>query len=548
MTRTWTSQLLLSLFALVIVACGDPSLDREIDCSSTAIGENCASEPLNGSLTVQLEGQQAYAEYIVFAQSLERARNLSSLNHSLRLRAEFSSAQPDGQDQAAYEAVQRRQVSSTNPQGGIDDSIRPPVGRMNIGEMPVYVPHPGDYVTKSNNRSIPLYVHNPQATNLSGKQTRALEYQKVAGVFSLLHENQISPTMNDFPRLTQCLQQEIPQVYSILGRPISVNGSPELKVLMTSFPGGQANRTAGLFSPVDRFLTHGGNPLADSNFDQIVYIGPTSDPSRACSTSVHELIHLLAHDYKVLARLPADRRTDRKAALDAGLEGDDYGPEEAIAHVFEDLTGESSHVSAHLYNLWVNPSFATFSLEAAFDNYYSNARSRGLNLLLLYYVLKRAGAELNLNNAALRSTMKAIIQSPNKGYANWAQAIGISEDELMKDFFGQWAMSLYSESHAQAFMPAVIEETDSLGRPARRGLEIMSRASDLSQIDFRPPVVHPHQVRIPLMSGQETVQTPSGGIGIYRVIVPSSLRTGERMTLSITAEGKSFRAHLVRVR
>lgn len=538
---------ILAISLLYTSACSDGEQDVNLSCAELAVGKSCSSANNGGMIYVDTSVMKSGQEYILVAKSNEKPGGTENLDHPLTVRSDVGSDSPDSAEAYKIQTVIRRQRGSLNfAPAELDENIR--IGRQNVGDRrDFYVPSAWDYVTRLENKIVPFFVHQPNG-RVSGTRksfTSAASFQDLYELhFDANLEN--SNILNMTQNLDLCLQRVFPPTMAILGRPISVDGNPRVNILITLFEGALGSRTLGLFSPIDRFLTNGSARLTDSNYSQNISVSPTQDAGRACSTAAHEYQHLRSFDAKVLSQIPENRRSNMAAKKELKLSEEDQGLDEGLAHIFESLTGEVQRVDEHVYNFFTQPHLATFALEGSYSNNLGNSRTRGLNTLFLYFVIKLAGARLDIGDPSLQSILSRIVLSPKIGISNIAEMMGTTERDLMAQFITNLLYSLYDSGTAASFLPPIESNLTSSGIRVNRGVQILDRNSSIESLTYIPPSIHPYQFDMKFLSLSDDNIMPSQGLAFYRFIVPSTLPRDSEVSFS--TRGKNFSVFVVRVR
>ncbi len=552
-------RLLLAVLGVSFIAfsgCSSP-VDVTLSCANLQVGETCSAQTNGGHIFWKTGELKSNEEYALIVMSDVEPEKLSDLYHNFTLQSTDLSAPLPSKEASDIKAVRAQQGGpGASGYGYMDESIGGPSGNLNYFTQnitDVYVPNPADYVTQKDGLYIPVYVQPPSGERLKGKKSTFQLFSSTSPFFEIIYDPALSnsayqglfqTSMNQFQT---CLSQVIPKTIDLLGHPLDTDGQSEIKIAVTNFSGVLGANTLGLFSTVDRFEKMNGQPLQDSNHSEILFVAPPSNASVSCSTAgAHELQHLISFDRKVLSKIPANKRNDMSEINRRGLKPEFLGLNEGYSHLIEELSGETQEVGKHVYSFWTHPNLVSFDLHTSYSNNAGNTRSRGLNTLLLYYVLARAGGQLFLNDINTRQALTTLIGSPDIGYENISKYLGLTRAKLFEGFFGHMMLSLFNFSNAQTFIPAAQQGPNFQGSTVTRGLYIMDRARPLTEIPYHWPYVHPYQFDLPTLSTSEFLNFPAGGVIFRRFNVPSTLTANSQVDLG--AGGKKFSAYVVRIR
>ena len=523
-----------------------------------SVGGSCAGSSSNGAVFWQLKDLKPQQEYLIAVMADRIPQSNTDIRMNFQMRNKFPSEPVDSYERDRIKSIQARQGSG----GGdlsFDEPIHPPRSNFqifpeNIGtDTDIYIPFPGDYHLRLDNKVLPLYVSSPTGTRRSGQTLQFSTYSPGSNLFSLLYPPALSESSSNgmnfqtfLQKLNSCTQQKLPQILNTLGSPFDLDGKPQLNIVVTNFQGSIGARTLGMFSAIDRFEKDGDEPLIDSNYGEYVYLAPSSNPSTSCATMIHETQHQISYDRKVLAEIPASKRNDMRQKSKYDLLPEELGLDEGYSHIFEELSGESQRVSEHIYNFFIRSNLSSFSLETSFSDYIGNSRSRGLNTLFLYYVIKRAGGRLDYSDSVTIQTLTQLITNPKIGFPNIADHFGVTEQELMEGFFRGLLYSLFDSSAAANFLPALETSTNIDGQQVSRGFKILDRNSSTEDLPYAPPSVHPFQFTLNPLGPSDNFSVPAQGLVFYRYIVPSTISSDAEVEFNMG--GREISAYVVRVR
>lgn len=532
------------ILGLAFAGCSDDAQDAVLSCSNLSVGSSCSASVEGGMIYFKSGELKANEEYVLVVKSDEKPNGTKNLQHNLKVRSDVGSASLDSAEASLIKTVVSRQLGSLDyAPSPLDESIR--FGYRNVGQVDAYIPNPLDYATILDNKIIPAHIPaaDRQATGRNTKMNLAASYSDLFTIsYDDVFQNFGSSTL--IQNLNTCLQRVLSEQVGVLGRPISIDGNSAVNIWLTNFQGALGGKTLGLFSPIDRFFTRNGQTLTDSNRSQILYVAPTQNEGWACATTAHEYQHLRNFDAKILSQVSANRRSDMNSM--EGLREEDLGINEGLSHIFENLSKESNQVDEHVYKFFTHPHMSSFALEGTYSNNFGNTRSRGLNTLFLYHAIKLAGGSLNITDQATRNFLNRVVLSPKTGFENIAEVLGMSESDLLKDFFTKLIYSLYNQNIATQFVPPVEMTLTPAAIRVTRGIEIIERGSPIQNIAYMRPKLHPYQFDMKTLSLSDDNIMPSQGVGFYKFITPSNLRPDSE--ISFSTDGKNFSVFVVRVR
>jgi hypothetical protein len=350
---------------------------------------------------------------------------------------------------------------------------------------------------------------------------------------------------NFLQNLDACLKKVMPATIDYLGLPaFSLNaknpkiGDSRVIVGITEFGGQNGSGTAGFISRKDLFETNGNLPLNDSNKGEYMAVSKRSDYRNACTTVPHEFEHIINAISKMRMSLPEASRYDLAAFNASGIRGEDLGPDESFAHLFEEFSGEFSAVSLLVHDFLTHINGTPLAIEATLLDDALNKRSRGANVLLQYSNIRLADGTLDPTNSKTRDYVVSRIKSPKTGYQNLADYFHMTEEEMLKNFFVHLVRVARGIEPASEFIPPLFERN---GKTS--GINIVSFATDPRDFIGNPPHLHPLQIPLPLIGMASTVSVPAQSVTLRRYIVPASSRNGG--AIDIATDGTGFTAWIV---
>lgn len=555
--------LLLSL-ALFANACG-PGAGEAIldsDCKSEP-GGACIARADGGALRWNLSKLTPGEEYMLVVQSRANTNRLDEYSHSIRLSTDRPSRSlSSSETERTMNLRSRSQLGPVSPSGR-DQHIFSPVpgfqGQRNVGDIEsFYVPAPADYFTVGTKNSSPFIAHSPEGDSFTGRDTNIQTFSVMPNFFELKFDQttfqansltQLQQNATNYSFLQQldtCLRQVMPAAFDYLGAPpYRVNANNPLKVVVTELSGVAGSATAGLFSERDLFVTEGGRTIADSNKGEVIAISRRSGAfvEEACATGPHEFQHLISFLYKVIAKLPADQRTNLDARKDSGARSEDLSINESNSHIFEEFSGVRQQVAYYIRNFILDPNGTPLALEAAAKDAILDYKARGLTTLIQYFAIKKAGGTLNPLDPVTKNYLVSRIKSPNIGFQNIADYFGMTEDEFMREFYMNFVQVLRGIKDASQFIPA--PEVSASG--VSRGIRILDAATNPRDFDLNEiNIVHPLQVNIPLIDTTIGAAVQAKSVNFYRYIVPSA--NADKGSLNIQTDGAPFTAFVIPIR
>jgi len=511
-------------------------------------GDSIAGHSQGQQVTWLNSGVEPGAEYYVVVVGRGSSHDLYRLQHSLDVRSSQASAPRDQAEEIATQVISRNQdLFQFNFNPALPDIAGTP--RFNPGPIDFYIPNPLDYLTRLEDQLIPIWVPRTASGRRTGDRFSAAKHSGVSGVFDLLIANNVNATQtftNNLNPLHDCISRVVPETLGILGSPLDLDGKPEINLVISNLITGSQAQPLGLFFPVDRFKTHRGSNLSDSNYGEIVYLSPQPSWELSCSTTAHEIQHMLNFDHKVLRQIQPQDRSDLASQERRGLKAEELGLDEGYSHIMELLTDQASTTNRHVYNFLTNPNESSFALETSRGEWLSNSRTRGANTLLLLYALKRAGGSLDARDPITQQVLRGLVQSPERGLKNIANYLGISQEDLIEDFFSHLVLSMFDPHKAETFIPPVISQTVNSHQTLHKGIDILNRNDDWQKIQYSPPFFHPYQFSVEDISRTSFSTVPTQSMHFYRF--RSNERLDSNSFVTISTGGIPFSVILIRTR
>ncbi len=523
---------------VALSGCGDSVSDVKMKCSA-GVGDGCVITGNGGCTSWDLSDAPSDSDWLLVVNSWKKFDRNKQLSHGLSVRATEASAPLPKNEAAKASRFQGR--SSTLSIDSRPNRLVPPLEKGTIGSpssqqsisldtpVDIYIPEPSDYDITVDGQRVSLFIPTPRGKTRTGR-TFSFDGSDTSAADFVLRASteQIGQDLTPLNALSACLKDVIPKTFDLIGRPLyDLDGQNEVNVLVTKFSGPGDSSTAGVFSWLDRFEpSPRKDEFTDSNFGEYLYIRDKrmegkSGISRMCATTAHELQHLVSFDHKVLRRLSDDRRKNLDSFLKSDLEGEEMGLNEAYSHVVEELSGRNQEVAKYIYLFLTNPGQASLALQTAGENIAANARVRGLNTLILYHAIQKAGGTLDRNDSQTASLLHDLIQSEKTGYENLAQHFGMkSRDEFMKSFYVNLALAMFQTGGNPNFIPPMKQETTAEGTFSR-GIRILSRESPEENATFKEPIFHALQFKAPLLPVTSDTSIPTQGVVFQRYRVPA---------------------------
>ncbi|MBN8555488.1 MAG: hypothetical protein J0L93_08590 [Deltaproteobacteria bacterium] len=542
----------LSFLALLLglYSCG-PNAPIDIELNSNCLSEaggSCAAASNGGKFTWYLENAPASQEYMIAVMSLASTDRVSNYIHPIQVTTNLpSSAIPQSEQEMIAQVKNLKNIDMSV--GSWDANIFAPLPNFqttpqNIGVDEFYIPDPNNYVTHTPTNTIPYMPSMPESSQLTGRVSQTDIFSRLDGVFQILVDmktfggkaSQLDANYQSiFRNLDTCLRRVMPQTMNLIGAPLfRLNGKNAVDVLVGDIPQVNGRATAGQISQIDRFMTNRGQPLKDSNRTEVLYVQRTTSTdsvSTQCSTTAHEYQHLISFDSKVLSRMPPETRFDLDTQRAMAIHPERLGFDEGYSSIVEELTEEKQSVSRNIVAFLSNPNSTSFALEAVYREAASNFRSRGINTLFLYSMLKRAGGSLNASDPATQKFLSSLIRSQETGFDNVAGFFGSNWLEVQQYFFTRMVRALYDSKKISEFIPA-LEEKPIAGGSIKRGIRILDRATPPTSVTLNPPIVHPLQFDAPLVPNASTYNVPAQSVMFFRYIVPEKKKFNARITLA----------------
>jgi hypothetical protein len=528
---------LLLVFALLflmgfLLACGKSS--GASSACRAEIGQSCFQVISGGRSEVSLAGVKAGEEFILTVQSLEETPSEGSIfplrfeiasdpsevlrpeeqEARRRLKQELFSKPEDPESSELPEAIDAaREVSSEN----IEDEM---------GERSFFVPNFSQFENRTGGEPNLFFLREATDPNQPALQSRFLRAVQVPRIFNLYFE----PTQVAGPILLErskdCLEKVITEMRAVIGGPLDLDNNPAIDILIASLPGG-GGQTIGRFNYLDRFAINNGRPIPENNpRKEILYLSsqllnsPGRDgPSRVCSTSAHELQHLINFDWKVLSQIPQNDRADLGSMQRYRLRKERPGLDEGLSHLVEELSGEDQKVYLRAISFLQYQSSGTFALEISRRPIGSNSKTRGANLALLYFALKKKNAQLRWNDPVTQQLLREWISSREVGYEKIGESLQLTKEELFAEFWSALDAALYDPQYAQEFLPA--PESTSTG--LTRGIRILSRDESFEAwMDRNPNEFHPLLAELPILGRSQRVQLYPESFSRFKFVAPST--------------------------
>lgn len=532
------------IFLIGLIACAPPPHDVDLKCIPSD-GQTCAAHSSGGEITWHNSQIKTGEDYLVVVMSRESTRTVNRLQHSISIQSTQPSALRPREERNLIDQVLRTQGTMIN---GFNSRWSNVIASPRFNEDPIdfYVPNPLDYMTRLDNQVLPLFVPRTSGDQRTGDRYTTEKMYSQPQLFDL----RVANNVNRSPELTQqmmnlgnCVSNVLPQTLSLIGSPIDLDGKSEINLVVSNFQGAANRQPLGLFFPGDRFQTYRGKALVDSNFGELIYLSPQPNVAKACSTVAHELQHMVNFDHKVLHQLPASARSDMVSQERYKLQAEELGLDEAYSHMVEMLSDQSNGVAQHIYNFMTNSHRSSFALEIPTSDGSMNTRTRGANTLLLLFALKKAGGTLNAQDPVTQRFLRQLIQSPQRGFSNVAALLGMTENELLQDFFSHLLLSLFDRNMAQSFLPEVVLEQISLFESIQKGIEITDRDTPINEISYSPPKIHPYQFPIDDIKKVESLTVGAQSMHFYRF--RSDMKLSKNDSIRISTKGSPFSVFVV---
>lgn len=483
-------------------------------------------------------------EYILTIVSRQKVDSTETRKAALSMQSSFRS-----NDVPAEETQLRTQLASLYPTQSFDNSISRNIPspsnfqfpNFQIGESNTfYIPNLDDYESLVDGETRPFWVRDNTDPNLRGSRTELVTAAEKIGDYKI-HARQ----PESFTPEQQCLDEYLPAVYNILGRPTSVNGDQGLDILSINIPSStqasNGGKILGAFNYLDRFLTYLGRPIPDSNYGQYIYVHPDRHGDDFCMTLIHEYQHFKNTDYKVIDPLPSDRRSELQSILDFDLHRDDSGMDEGKSHLFEALFFPHQITRTQNFAFLKYPNQSTRALEYAQSSLSDERITRGYNTLLTLYGLARKGGRLHYSDPTAQNYVRRIVSNKSIGVASLAEEFGESESEYLAGFFTTLFSSFYNSSVQNRLFPDPIEVEGQ-----RFGYQIVARSEtgyDPNRFEF-----HPLESYLPLLQKNTRTSMKPEEISITRVIVPSESSSDKDSKIKIEMQKMPYLVLLTRVR
>lgn len=529
--------------AAFLSACGQEKTPVQIesDCRSEP-GGACTIESNGGPLHWNLSKLRPGQEYIVAFLSKAPITNFDRANFGIKLQTDRPSASPPVEELNRIANMRR---SST---------------RMNFTAIAPQEYDRFDSVNRVdlqnvNSNVIDYVIHSPTDQNAILKRTKMGFFDGLPGIFELRLDlddfrnpaiSRPSYDANYLEKLNQCLKFVMPQVYSYLGAPpVSLNsknpniGDRRTVIALTDLRSKDGSGSAGFFAQRDIFNREGERPIENSNRGEFITLSKQSDYSNICSTAAHEFQHLINALYKLVMPLAPQARGDREASIAAGYQPEHSGIDEGLAHIFEEFSGERHSVPFFVNRFLTQVNGTPLPVALTGNDAELNKRSRGLNVLIQYYAIRLAGGRLNTSDAKTRDYLASRIKSPKIGFQNIADYFNQTESEFFRGFFVHLARVARGLEPASEFIPPM---EGSVGRSS--GIHILDYGRSLSDFASDITTIHPAQIEIPLIGNITTASVPAQSVGLFRYIVPESVRS-QGGYLDLSTDGSAYTVYLI---
>ncbi len=555
----------VGIILLLIYACAPEGIRDIVAECHPSVGDLCVFETNGGDAIWQIGGLPKDEDYVLAVLSTAPIADsdIRTYTHRLEISANFPSARLSEQEMTLLREIQSLSLKSNPPIKRTDETIHIPRKTTSSGShltyhlghsspQNFYVPVTSDYRIKVSDELASFFIPSMSDPNLSGKKNSFKPWPPKES-FQIFYHPETFPksTMtladrnNNFRQslkeLESCLDKTIPQLLEIMGNPLDLDGEKPIRFLLSRLKSENQMEALGIFSERDRFEVDGKTLLGDSNRSEIIYLNENQNAATACTTAAHELQHLVSFDYKVLRQIPDGRRHDMAEVGARHLVSEERGLNEGYSHIVELLSGPAQNVDYEIYSFLQDANGTSFALEPVFYDGQENIETRGLNTLLLYYVIRRAGGRLDLSDPTTRHLLTSLIQSPLTGLKNIAQYFQISVSDLRKDFIKGLVLSLFHAEHQTNFLPP-LEESD-----YKRGIRFMDRNEKPNPEEIHSRSIHPLQVDSPLLTSPISDSITSQSLHLYRYIVPEGLTQDAYVRVS-TRSTQPFAFYVIRVR
>lgn len=290
-------------------------------------------------------------------------------------------------------------------------------------------------------------------------------------------------------------------------------------------------RPARINKREDYVIVIASGDFPGSQKNGITFIVNSSTSSAPLSPKERHAVELLR-----LQPLKADRLPTESGAPAAQKE-----TKNLHADVLAELAGTNNTASEHIFHFLTRPNKATFKTEDVADNPSELSRSQGLNALLVYHVMRRAGATLNATDSVAQKILSQMNRSSDT-LKTMSEFLNVSTFELQQSFFTSFVKAMFFENKNGDFLP----ELESSG-PFMRGIRLLNRTDSYERLPYEPPVVHPYQIDLPLVPYEEKLTLPENGVSMYRFIAPRDIRSGG-YTLTIESRELPLSIFVVRVK
>lgn len=412
-----------------------------------------------------------------------------------------------------------------------------------------YVPNFSDYESRVDGERSPFYIRSNSNPNYQGDVKVFTRFLRSDRLFDISIDERVVQTPGALQEATACLNQAFSNLFRVIGQPFDLDGKKEIDILVSELPGGSRNAVAR-FNHLDRFATSEGREIQDSNHQkEILYlstrllqrISGRSTAGRICSTTAHELQHLINFDFKVLRHIPEEERSELASIRKYQLQKERLGMDEALSHLVEELSDGDQEVYRRVRHFMERSGSGSFSMESGF----SNSKVRGANLALVYFALAQSGGKLDLKDPLTAKFLKDRIQSKDIGWSNLAAGLNWSAEKFLTQFYESLDTALYDPEAAAKLFP----EPRRLDSGVTRGVRILDRNSSVREWkDAGPASIHPLATDLPLLSRAQTARLLPESFVRYRWLPPAVKPIRQKQKIEVQGGRKPYLVILTRVR
>lgn len=530
------------------IGCASPSDHyQEVNCSLGRY-ESCQMDlPADGTGKFFLENLEPHQEYVVAVLNTEPEPIERVVQSNFQIQSSFSSAGIPADEALLYETLRNHAIVSETPQDrGVPVAL--PVNLRARISSELYIPNPDDYQSIREGVDSVIYIRTDNNAAYNGRRITPESIESSQNVFDLLAADETELPDQKVTATVECLNQSLPELFDIIGEPLSVNGFKGLQIVLNSIPS-SSGLIAGLFNFYDRFSTLDSSPLPDSNFGQYIFVNPSASAESLCLTSLHEAQHLINFDHKVLRQIPDEDRGDLSAITRYKLTEEELGLNEGYSHTIEELFVPTIETRDQIRRFFQNFSESSRSLRSVYGSLNKRLVARGYNTLLVWHALARLGGRLHHQNETSAQALGQLIQSPGVGLANLAALFEQEEIQFWTEFLQTTLKSMFDSGEQLKLWPALYEDSQS-GR--LHGLQFVDRHSPTLDLIYNE--VHPLTVQLPLLGRSNSKNLPPQSHSLYRLIVPTQLPKVDMAAnppsqeLRIIKNGASSRLFVFRVR